>query len=67
MPILSDYWNKFQICLFPRLESVLEEPITENLKQFIRPYGWRVTRNMPPAPSFNGWAANSLIVGEFRL
>lgn len=36
MPILSDYWNKFQVCLFPHLESVLEEPITEKLKQFIR-------------------------------
>ena len=37
MPSLSDYWNKFQVSLFPRLESVLEEPITEKLKRFIRP------------------------------
>lgn len=36
MPILSDYWDKFQVCLFPRLETVLEEPLTEKLKQFIR-------------------------------
>ena len=36
MSILSDFWNEFQVCLFPRLESVLEEPITEKLKRFIR-------------------------------
>ena len=36
MSILSDYWNKFQVSLFPRLESVLEEPLTEKLRQFIR-------------------------------
>ena len=36
MPILSDYWNKFQVCLFPHLETVLDEPLTQKLKQFIR-------------------------------
>jgi len=36
MPILSDYWNKFQVSLFPHLETVLEEPLTGKLKQFIR-------------------------------
>ena len=36
MPILSGYWNKFQACLFPHLETVLEEPLTRKLKQFIR-------------------------------
>lgn len=36
MPILSDYWDKFQVCLFPHLETVLEEPITEKLKKLIR-------------------------------
>ena len=36
MPILSDYWERFQASLFPHLETVLEEPLTEKLKQFIR-------------------------------
>ena len=36
MPIISDYWNKFQVSLFPRLETVLEEPLTEKLKRLIR-------------------------------
>lgn len=35
MPILSEYWDKFQVCLFPHLESVLEAPLTEKLKRFI--------------------------------
>ena len=36
MPILSDYWDKFQVSLFPHLETVLEEALTPKLKQFIR-------------------------------
>ena len=36
MPILSEYWDKFQVALFPRLETVFEEPLTKKLKQFIR-------------------------------
>lgn len=35
MPILSEYWDKFQVCLFPHLETVLEEPLTEKLKRFV--------------------------------
>jgi hypothetical protein len=35
MPILSEYWDKFQVCLFPHLETVLEEPLTEKLKRFL--------------------------------
>ena len=36
MPILSDFWTQFQAVLFPHLESVLDEPLTEKLQQFIR-------------------------------
>lgn len=32
MCILSDYRNKFQVSLFPRQETVLEEPLTKKLK-----------------------------------
>ena len=35
MSILSEYWEKFQVSLFPHLETVLEEPLTEKLKRFI--------------------------------
>jgi len=35
MPILSDYWNTFQASLFPRLETVVEEPLTEMLRKFL--------------------------------
>jgi hypothetical protein len=35
MVILSDYWNAFQVSLFPRLETVVEEPLTERLRQFL--------------------------------
>ncbi len=36
MTIISEYWNKFQVSLFPRLETVLQEPLTEKLKRLIR-------------------------------
>ena len=36
MNIVAEYWGRFQSTLFPRLETVLEEPLTENLKQFVR-------------------------------
>src|SRR5579862_8316725 len=36
MSILSDYWDIFQESLFPRLETAVEEPLTEKLKQFVR-------------------------------
>ena len=35
MSILSDYWNTFQVSLFPHLETVLEEPRTQKLERFI--------------------------------
>lgn len=35
MPILSDYWNSFQVSLFPQLELVVEEPLTEKLRRFL--------------------------------
>ena len=36
MNIVAEYWDRFQSYLFPRLEIALEEPLTENLKQFVR-------------------------------
>ena len=36
MNILAEYWDRFQSSLFPRLETVLDEPLTEKLKQFVR-------------------------------
>ena len=36
MNIIAEYWQRFQSVLFPLLEEVLEEPLTENLKQFVR-------------------------------
>jgi DNA-binding transcriptional regulator of glucitol operon len=36
MSILSDYWDRFQVSLFPRLEVVLDEPLTEKLKKLVR-------------------------------
>ena len=33
---LADYWHQFQVALFPHLETVLEEPLTEKLKNLIR-------------------------------
>ncbi len=36
MPILSDYWQRFQAALFPFLENSLQEPLTEKQEQFIR-------------------------------
>ena len=36
MSILSEYWNEFQASLFPRLETVLEEPLTEKLRMLVR-------------------------------
>lgn len=36
MSILSEYWHRFQASLFPHLEVVLEEPLTEKLKRLIR-------------------------------
>jgi len=35
MSIPSDYWNTFQVSLFPHLETVLEEPLTQKLERFI--------------------------------
>ena len=35
MPIISEYWERFQVSLFPHLETVLAEPLTEKLKQFL--------------------------------
>jgi hypothetical protein len=35
MSILSEYWNRFQVCLFPRLETTLAEPLTEKLKGLV--------------------------------
>jgi hypothetical protein len=35
MPILSDYWDRFQGSLFPHLENSLQQPLTEKLKQFV--------------------------------
>lgn len=35
MPIIPEYWERFQVSLFPHLETVLSEPLTEKLKQFI--------------------------------
>jgi hypothetical protein len=35
MPIMSEYWDKFQASLFPRLAESLEETITTKLKNFI--------------------------------
>ena len=35
MSILSDYWNKFQVGLFPHLETVVEMPLTRRLEQFV--------------------------------
>ena len=36
MSILSDLWNQFQVSLFPRLECVLEAPLSEKQKQFVQ-------------------------------
>lgn len=36
MNSLADYWNRFQASLFPRLETVLEEPLTQKLQQFVQ-------------------------------
>lgn len=36
MSILAEYWDRFQSSLFPRLETALEEPLTEKLQQFVR-------------------------------
>jgi hypothetical protein len=36
MSILSDYWNKFQESLFPHLEAVSREHITDRLMQLVR-------------------------------
>ena len=36
MNILAQYWDRFQSSLFPRLETVFEEPLTEKLQQFVR-------------------------------
>ena len=36
MNILAEYWDRFRSSLFPRLETVLEEPLTEKLQQFVR-------------------------------
>lgn len=36
MTILADYWNFFQVSLFPHLEKVLDEPLTDKLRQFIQ-------------------------------
>ncbi len=36
MSILSEYWHRFQVSLFPHLEIVVEEPLTEKLKQLVR-------------------------------
>ena len=36
MHILADYWNFFQASLFPHLEKVLDEPLTDKLRQFIQ-------------------------------
>ena len=35
MPIISEYWQRFQVSLFPHLETVFEEPLTQKLKQFV--------------------------------
>ena len=37
MSIISEYWQRFQVSLFPHLETVLEEPLTQ-LKQLYRGY-----------------------------
>ena len=48
MPSVSDYWSEFQASLFPFLEKVLEEPLTEKLKQFVRILDVvRVERHLP--------------------
>jgi len=35
MRILSDYWDRFQVSLFPHLETVTEEPLTDKLERFL--------------------------------
>ena len=36
MNSLAEYWDRFQACLFPRLQTVLEEPLTQKLQQFVQ-------------------------------
>jgi hypothetical protein len=33
---MSGFWNRIQVSLFPYLETALEEPLTEKLKQLVR-------------------------------
>lgn len=35
MRILSDYWDRFQVSLFPHLETVTGEPLTDKLQRFL--------------------------------
>ena len=36
MCIVSDFWNRFQVSLFPHLLSTLQEPLTAKLVQFVQ-------------------------------